>query len=289
MKQIIYSLWILLFLVGCSESDKVDYTTLTVDFQKSRIDVGENSGVLEIPVVLSGCRSDIPLNVSVQVTAEDHSGIAGVDYELLDSKLIFQGCGTATLRVRIIDNDQIEEGYKSFTIHLNPETAGVQTKIPVMKVDIISDDIQKFTIAGNYTFTAQNFIDDSRLSSTVGAVQIVADENSPGRYVMHNLVLTDGEKVLPLTRANSLYFTVDAAGKMMMPVEQGIGDYGKGDGFTIRLTDKGYTSVSPIEIQLSGNRLIFVTDGLAGIAIDDKDQLSVYYALKNIILEKVNT
>lgn len=289
MKQIIYSLWILLFLVGCGESDKVDYTTLTVDFLKSRIDVGENSGILEIPVVLSGCRSDIPLSISVQVTAEDHSGILGVDYELLDSKLIFQGCGIATLRVRIIDNDQIEEGYKSFTIHLNPETAGVQTKIPVTKVDIISDDVQKFTIAGNYTLTAQNFIEDSRLSSTLGAVQIVADENSPGRYVMHNLVLTDGDKVLPLTRANSLYFTVDAAGKMMMPVEQAIGDYGKGNGFTIRLTDKGYTSVNPIEIRLSGNRLIFVTDGLAGIVIDDKDQLSVYYALKNIILEKVNT
>ena len=28
--------------------------------------------------------------------------------------------------------------------------------------------------------------------------------------------------------------------------------------------------------------------GLAGIFIDDKDDLSIYYALKNIILEKVN-
>ena len=43
-----------------------------------------------------------------------------------------------------------------------------------------------------------------------------------------------------------------------------------------------------LKIEKKDNRLLIMGGGLAGIFIDDKDDLSIYYALKNIILEKVN-
>ena len=79
MKYIIYNLWILMFLFACSESEQVEYSKLSVGFQKSKIDVGENTGILEIPVVLSGANMDMPLQISVQVSATDGDAVAGVD------------------------------------------------------------------------------------------------------------------------------------------------------------------------------------------------------------------
>ena len=77
-----------------------------------------------------------------------------------------------------------------------------------------------------------------------------------------------------------------------MPTQQKIGDYGAGEGFTIGLTSEGYTTADPIKIEKSGNRLLFKVDGFAGLFIDENagptDYPTIYYALKNIILEKVN-
>ena len=275
MKYIIYNLWILMFLFACSESEQVEYSKLSVGFQKSKIDVGENTGILEIPVVLSGANMDMPLQISVQVSATDGDAVAGVDYELIDTQLAFEVCGQTTLKVRIMDNEEITDVIKTFTVNLKAETPEVKSGISSIKVYIISDDVEKVTMAGHYTLTAQDFVEGTKLSSTPGGVEIVQD-------------LVNGDKVLPLTMGGDLYFTVDNSGNMAIPSQLKIGNYGDGEAFAVGLTTEGYFTEDPIKIEKKDNRLLIMGGGLAGIFIDDKDDLSIYYALKNIILEKVN-
>lgn len=292
MKYIIYNLWILIFLFACSESEQVEYSKLSVGFQKSKIDVGENTGILEIPVVLSGCNMDMPLQVSVQVSATNGDAVAGVDYELMDTRLAFEVCGQTTLKVKIIDNEEVTNDIKTFTISLKADNPEVKSEISSIKVYIISDDVEKVTMAGHYTLTAQDFVEGTKLSSTPGGVEIVQDLDDSNKYYMKNMVLVNGDKVLPLTMAGDLYFVVGNDGSMSMPTQQKIGDYGAGEGFTIGLTSEGYTTADPIKIEKSGNRLLFKVDGFAGLFIDENagptDYPTIYYALKNIILEKVN-
>ena len=230
----------------------------------------------------------MPLQVSVQVSATDGDAVAGVDYELIDTQLAFEVCGQTTLKVRIMDNEEITDVVKTFTVNLKAETPEVKSGISSIKVYIISDDVEKVTMAGHYTLTAQSFLDDTQFSSTPGGVEIVQDLDDSNRYYMKNMVLVAGDNVLPLTLADDLYFIVGNDGSMSMPSQQKIGDYGAGEGFAIGLTSEGYTVTDPIKIEKSGNRLLFKVDGFAGLFIDDNDELTVYYALKNIILEKVN-
>ncbi|WP_195407985.1 Calx-beta domain-containing protein [Bacteroides congonensis] len=288
MKYIIYNLWILMFLFACSESEQVEYSKLSVGFQKSKIDVGENTGILEIPVVLSGANMDMPLQVSVQVSATDGDAVAGVDYELIDTQLAFEVCGQTTLKVRIMDNEEITDVVKTFTVNLKAETPEVKSGISSIKVYIISDDVEKVTMAGHYTLTAQDFVEGTKLSSTPGGVEIVQDLDDSNKYYMRNMVLVNGDKVLPLTMGGDLYFTVDNSGNMAIPSQLKIGNYGDGEAFAVGLTTEGYFTEDPIKIEKKDNRLFIMGGGLAGIFIDDKDDLSIYYALKNIILEKVN-
>lgn len=288
MKYILYSLWILLFLFACSESEQVEYSRLSVGFQKSKVDVGENTGMLEIPVVLSGCNVDMPLQVSVQASTVDGEAKSGVDYELVDTKLTFNMCGTTTLRIKIIDNQEITNDVKTFTVSIKAENPEISSAISTVKVYILSEDVEKATITGHYTLMAQDFIKSTQLSSAPGGVEITQDPDDESRFYLRNMVLVNGNKVLPLTMGDDLYFTVDNSGNMSMPGLQKIGDYGKGEATAIALTAEGETTTDPIKIQVSGNRLLFIGGGLAGLHVDQDDNLTIHYALKSIILEKVN-
>lgn len=289
MKYILYNLWILLFLFACSESEQVEYSKLSVDFQKSKIDVGENTGILDIPVVLSGCNVNMPLKVLVTVSATDGEAVAGVDYELIDTKLEFDICGKTILKVKIIDNEEITDAVKTFTVSITAENPEVNSTISSVKVYIISDDVKKVTMAGHYTLTALDFLFDTPLSSEPGGVEVVQDPDNSNKYYLRNMVFVNGDNVLPLTLASDLYFVVDGNGNMSMPSQQNIGDYGYGEGIILGLTSVGYFTIDPIKIEKSGERLIFAVDGLAGVYLGEtEDDMALYYALKNIVLEKVN-
>lgn len=289
MKYILYNLWILLFLFACSESEQVEYSKLSVDFQKSKIDVGENTGILDIPIVLSGCNVNMPLKVLVAVSATDGEAVAGVDYELIDTKLEFDICGKTMLRVKIIDNEEITDEVKTFTVSIKAESPEVNSTISSVKVYIISDDVKKVTMAGHYTLTALDFLSETPLSSEPGGVEVVQDPDNSNKYYLRNMVFVNGNNVLPLTLAGDLYFVVDGNGGMSMPSQQHIGDYGYGEGIILGLTSEGYFTIDPIKIEKSGERLLFAVGGLAGVYLGEtEDDQALYYALKNIVLEKVN-
>lgn len=289
MKQIIYTLWILLFLSGCSDSEGVDYAALRVDFARSSVDVGENSGLLELPVVLSGARKDLPLSVSVNFETTDGSAVAGVDYELLDKKLTFDRCGTSLLRIRMIDNKEITEKKKEFTVVLKSETPEVQSVVSTAKVYIISDDMKPFELAGKYTFTAKDFKTGELYKTAPGAVEIVQDAEHPKRYRLHGMTLVNGDKMLPLSKTDPLYIEVDENGNIQMPVMQKIGKYDdKKEGFTICITPEGYAEETPIRIRVSGGKkLVFMKDALAGFTLGKNKKPVFYYVLRDIVLEKV--
>lgn len=289
MKYILYNLWILLFLFACSESEQVEYSKLSVDFQKSKIDVGENTGILDIPVVLSGCNVNMPLKVLVAVSATDGEAVAGVDYELIDTKLEFDICGKTMLRVKIIDNEEITDEVKTFTVSIKADSPEVNSTISSVKVYIISDDVKKVTMVGHYTLTALDFLSDTPLSSEPGGVEVVQDPDNSNKYYLRNMAFVNGNNVLPLTLAGDLYFVVDGNGGMSMPSQQHIGDYGYGEGIILGLTSEGYFTIDPIKIEKSGERLLFAVGGLAGVYLGEtEDEQALYYALKNIVLEKVN-
>lgn len=288
MKIYLYIGVLLCLLASCSETEQVDYSQLSVGFPKTKIDAGESSGILDIPVVLSGCKDKEPLSVKVTCKATAQTAVEGVDYELLTPTVSFSTCGTATIQIRLIDNDVITEEIKTFSLRLTVETPEVELRTPEAQIYLINDDAEKFVIAGHYTLTAENFVDGAKYTSAVGGVEVVQDAEFPERYYMRQMVLQNGENVLPLSKADDLYFTVDASGRMSMPIKQNIGNYGKGDGFTTAITPEGYTSNDPMSIQLSyGRLLVFGPNALGGIYVNSANQLTIYYALKNIVLEKV--
>lgn len=289
MKKIIYSLFLMSMLFACSGSDQLNYESLNVGFTKDKIDVGENSELLEIPLILSGCRNDEPLSVSVQATTVDNTAKSGIDYELVDKDLKFSTCGTALLKVRIIDNDEISDDVKDFSVKINVQTASVKSTISTVKVFILSDDVKEEDVySGNYTLSVLDFSDDTEYTSETGAVSISKDSNNKNRYLIHHLLLSNGNQVMSLTDKVDLYFTVDENGFISMPIPQNIG-YDDGKATLLGLTESGAASSDAISISFKDNKLTFNVPGIAGVLLKDNGELeNLYYAFKNIVLEKVN-
>lgn len=287
MKKIIYHIWILFFLFACSETEKIDYSLLSMDFSKSKIEVGENTKLLEIPVILSGYRDNMPLSVRAKIETTDHTAKVGTDYELISKEITFDACGTSKVVVRILDNKEMTEERKDFTIDLKIQTEGVQTTIGSIGVIIINDDVKDSGLAGSYTLSLETFLDGTKFSSEIGGIEIIEDQDIPGMYYMRKLALLNGDQVFPLSTANDLYFTIDEDGNISMPANQNIGDYGQGNGIICSLSKEGNPIFEPISIRQEDKKLIFSTP-LAGVVYSKDKELIPYYAFKNIVLEKVD-
>lgn len=288
MKKIIISLFAVLLLISCKDSEDVlDYSQLDMSFIANRMDVGENTNILEIPVLLKGTRNDVPLEVSAELLSTDDTALAGTDFELIDKTITFNNCGKGYVRIKVINNAEVNDVAKCFTVTLTKLTNGVKTIQPSIKVYIINDDMKKIDITGDYTFTTQNFIDGTAFSSNAGAVQIVKDDIEPNKYYIKNLIIVNGTKVFPLNSIGDFYFVEKENGVYFMPTKQDIGDYGKGEGFIIGMNSSGYTVDTPIELKQWGNKIYFITEGFAGITVDANNKIIPYYLYKKLTLEKI--
>lgn len=290
MKKLIYHLWILLFLLGCEKAVNVDYSSLHVDFLRSSVDVGENTSLLELPVMLTGIRDDLPLQVTVTIEAIDGTAVMGTDYELLDKTLTFERCGQSLLRVKMLDNKDLSQEGKEFSLRLKVETPQVQSEVSTVQVNILSDDMPPFEFEGRYTLTAHDYKTGEAMTTEPGSVQIIQDPQHQNRYLLRDIILTKGDKVFPLSWADTdLYIEQTEQGILQMPVRQDIGDHGNGDAFTITITPDGYAEETPIRIRVSsGKRLVFVRDALGGVSMNAAGKPVFHYVLKDIVLEKVN-
>lgn len=288
MKKIIVSLFAVLLLISCKDSEAVlDYSQLDVSFVRTKMDVGEKSEILEIPILLSGVQNDVPLEVAVELSTTDDTALAGVDFELLDKTVTFDNCGKSVARIKIIDNNEFIDVAKCFTVNVKPTTSGVKANLSTTKVYIISDEMKKVDIVGSYTFSAEDFKSSTKYTSAVGGVKIERDATIPTKYYIRKLVLVNGTNVFPLTVATDLYFNENDKGLFFMPTRQDIGDYGKGNGFIMGMNSTGYTVDTPIELKQWGNKLYFVSDGFAGITLDAANKIIPYYLYKKLVLEKI--
>lgn len=105
------------------------------------------------------------------------------------------------------------------------------------------------------------------------------DLDDSNKYYMRNMVLVNGDKVLPLTMGGDLYFTVDNSGNMAIPSQLKIGNYGDGEAFAVGLTTDGYFTEDPIKIEKKDNRLLIMGGGLAGNFYRCKGDLSILLCL----------
>lgn len=278
----------MLLLISCKDSEVVvDYSQLNVSFVTTKMDVGENTKFLEIPIELKGVPNDMILEVNTELSTTDDTALTGVDFELLDKTLTFNNCGKMVARVRIIDNNVILNEPKCFNVNLKSITNGVKTVQSTIKIYIINDDAKSVDIIGNYTFKAEELINGARYSSAVGGVNIEKDAANPTKYYIRNLILENGKSIFPLTYADDLYFIEKTPGKYSMPSKQVIGDYGKGEGYFMKLNSAGYTLDEEIELKVIGNKLYFVGDGFAGATQDATKKIIPYYLYKRMILEKI--
>ena len=142
MKKIIAVIYILLFSLGLSSCDKDDDKAtqeVFVGFLNSKMDVSEHSGVLDIPLVVSGVRDDINLNIVVNLSVSDGSAKKDVDYKLPESVVKINSAGNYIIQVTLIDNDDVNE-IKNFKVSISSVIGATKTNISEVEVFVLSED-----------------------------------------------------------------------------------------------------------------------------------------------------
>lgn len=279
-------------LWACDDnSDKQD-NSLTVGFVKDKVDVGENTELLSIPIQVKGRRVGSPVDVVLSMKSKDGTAKEGVDYRLLSSGVKFSNVGEATVDIEIVNNDDIITEIKSFHIYIE-SAAGAEKVMSEVEVFIINDDYEKedgVTIEGSYTYKAKSFFDNTiAFSSAPGAVIIEKDKVDPTKYYIRNFFIENEDGVLPMTMGSDLYFFVKET-KTYMPALQRIGDYGYGECAFIGVTSDGTPVTSDLEllIDVNGN-ITFKVYGIGGVILEgDQITTDVMYLLEQMILEKVS-
>lgn len=276
---------------ACNKSNE-SVTDLSIGFMKSKVDVGENSGILDIPIMLSGARKDMALDVDVTIKTKNGTAIEGVDYKLKSDKLKMNRVGEYLVTIEILDNEVLDKVDRTFSVEITSVTSKHEfiKKIAELTVYIVNDDVPQFDYTGSYTMTAISAFDPKvSFTSAAGGVSIVKDATDPMKYHFENLAFVDGNKVFPLTRSTKarLYFTV-TNGIASMPMEQNIGNYGIGDGVILSLNETMNVSTAPVVIKEVGGKLTLNVYAIAGIYTDKDGKMSAYYAYRNVILVKTN-
>ena len=142
MKKYIAVIYILLFSLGLSSCDKDDDKAtqeVFVGFLNSKMDVSEHSGVLDIPLVVSGVRDDINLNIVVNLSVSDGSAKKDVDYKLPESVVKINSAGNYIIQVTLIDNDDVNE-IKNFKVSISSVIGATKTNISEVEVFVLSED-----------------------------------------------------------------------------------------------------------------------------------------------------
>lgn len=107
---------------------------VTVGFQDTSVDVNEDIGIYELPVVLEGLLSD---SVLFKVKTENGTAIEGVHFELLETKQkINQGEKWAVIPIKILDKQATEED-RSFNIIIEEAQGATpqDTTVSISKVN----------------------------------------------------------------------------------------------------------------------------------------------------------
>lgn len=290
--KILFLSIIIPMLWACDDDGDKQNNPLTVGFIKNKVDVGENTKLLSIPIQLKGRRAGSPVEVVVTMKSEGGTAKEGIDYRLLSSRVQFSNVGEATVDIEIVDNDEIISEIKTFRVYIE-SVIGAEKVMGEVDVFIVNDDTESeagVNLEGSYTYKARSFYDNTILfSSKPGAVLIERDKTDPTKYYIRNFFLESPDGVLPMTMKNDLYFNVRENG-IFMSAMQRIGDFGYGECAFIGITRDGLPVIDELELLLEdrGN-LAFKIYGIGGFVLED-DQITDFpmYLLEQAILEKVS-
>lgn len=151
----------MLMLASCNINDypEFDDADAFVAFQSSTASVGEQDGLLEIPVLLTS-KSGMSATVEIEVVPDESEtgAIEGTHFTVENKTLSFSGLDGATqkIKVNIIDNDSFG-GNKSFTLRLKDGGSTNLGAAKTCKVTIQDDEHPLAFILGTYGASADSY------------------------------------------------------------------------------------------------------------------------------------
>ena len=151
----------MLMLASCNLNDypEFDDADAFLAFTSSTASIGEESGTLEIPVLLTS-KSGMTATAEIEVVADEEGtgAIEGTDFTIENKSLSFSGLEGATqlIKINIVDND-VFGGNKTFTIRLKEGGNVKLGAAKTCKVTIQDNEHPLAFILGTYGASADSY------------------------------------------------------------------------------------------------------------------------------------
>jgi hypothetical protein len=175
----------------CNVSLLPDQDCPIVQFTKSKYQVLENSGSLEVHVLRT---RSVKGTSTVRYSTEDtETATAGTDYAPTAGVLTFEdGVSSQTISIPIIDNTDYQKGeYRAFNVLLSHPSRGSKLGTNMAVISIIDDDEP-----GVFEFSKSSMLIQSGAGAT-GALSVVRSGGSDGRICVPWIVQPAGGVPVP--------------------------------------------------------------------------------------------
>ena len=253
----------MLALASCdlNEYPEFDDADAFIAFTSSTASVGEESGSLEIPVLLTS-KSGMTATAEIEVVAdaEGTTAIEGTDYTIENKTLSFSGLEGATqkIKINIVDND-VFSGNKTFKIRLKD---GGSVKLGAAKTCTITIQDNEHPLAfilGTYGASADSYF--SSRGHFDWDITITRDDNDISKVWIGNLDPYFAVNGYNVSRNCNIFYGVvnDEKTQILVPAGQKLGyentelaafvaadpdeDETEGDNVVIDILDNGNTLV----------------------------------------------
>ena len=253
----------MLMLASCNLNDypEFDDADAFLAFTSSTASIGEESGTLEIPVLLTS-KSGMTATAEIEVVADEEGtgAIEGTDFTIENKSLSFSGLEGATqlIKINIVDND-VFGGNKTFTIRLKEGGNVKLGAAKTCKVTIQDNEHPLAFILGTYGASADSYF--SSRGHFDWDVTISRDDNDINKVWIGNLDPYFAVNVYNTSRDCNIFYGVVNEDKtqILVPVGQKLGyentelaafvaadpdeDETEGDNIVIEIHDGGNTLV----------------------------------------------
>ena len=253
----------MLMLASCNLNDypEFDDADAFLAFTSSTASIGEESGTLEIPVLLTS-KSGMTATVEIEVVADGEGTGAkeGTDFTIQNKSLSFSGLEGATqfIKINIVDND-VFGGNKTFTIRLKEGGNVKLGAAKTCKVTIQDNEHPLAFILGTYGASADSYF--SSRGHFDWDVTISRDDNDINKVWIGNLDPYFAVNGYNTSRDCNIFYGVVNEDKtqILIPVGQKLGyhdtelaafvaadpdvDETEGDNIVIEIHDGGNTLV----------------------------------------------
>lgn len=253
----------MLTLASCNLNDypEFDDADAFLAFTSSTASIGEESGSLEIPVLLTS-KSGMTATAEIEVVADEEGtgAIEGTDFTIENKSLSFSGLEGATqlIKINIVDNDFFG-GNKTFTIRLKEGGNVKLGAAKTCKVTIQDNEHPLAFILGTYGASADSYF--SSRGHFDWDVTISRDDNDINKVWIGNLDPYFAVNGYNTSRDCNIFYGVVNEDKtqILVPVGQKLGyentelaafvaadpdeDETEGDNIVIEIHDGGNTLV----------------------------------------------